>query len=221
MRTLVIKYTPREKYSRTKDLLDYFVGLIFDVTDGDEHNTIRQIDLADTLPDPMTRERLLAYYKRNYQKETLTIQDQHMLEQMDSFALDLHNTDVLVIACPIYHFGAPAIVKAWLESAIQRGIAYGVDEQDGVIPKLSHLRVLTLYTAGILFDDTHGTTGWNTLPTMIEANFQWTGARDIRIVGIEGLDMLPNDEIQHRINSAKKRLHAIFGKWYMTHHKKS
>ena len=215
MRTLIIKYTPREEHSRTKDLLDYFKGLVFDLTDGEEQDTIRQIDLADDLPAPLTRERLLAYYKRNYKGETLSLPEQHMLEQMDSFALDLHNTDVLVIACPIYHFGLPAIVKAWLESAIQRGVAYGIDEQDGVIPKLSHLRVLTLYTAGILYDDIHGTTGWNTLPTMIEANFQWTGAKDIRIVGIEGLDMLPPEDISHRVDESKRRLHDIFAKWYL------
>lgn len=208
MKTLIVKYTPREESSRTRDLLDYFKGLVF------EQTTIEQIDLADDIPQPFTRVRLMSYYRRNYQEQELSSEELDLLAQMDSYVMKLQEADVLVIACPVYMFSVPAIVKGWIEGALQRGVAYDVDPNQGVVPQLTHLKVLCLYTAGIVFDSVHGTEGWNGVDSLIHSNFTWVGANDIRVIGVEGLDMFPQQEVKLRIEDMKIRLHDVYRKWY-------
>lgn len=205
--TLIIKYTPREEKSRTREMLYDTYQYISGYTD------ISYLDLADDLPELMTRKKLMAYYKRNYLHEQLPPEVEQELSQMDRFARQVSYADVLIIACPVYNFGFPAPVKAWLDAALQRGRAYEVNEQ-GVVPLYTHLNVLVMYTAGIIYDDLHGTKDWNSIEPLVSANFQWVGAQDIQIIGIEGLDMLPSADVQARIHAAERRLHTICNKWY-------
>lgn len=206
---LVVKYTPREEHSRTRALLEYVTRIFPD------DYVYQEVDLADELPELMSRRKILQYYRRNYEYETLTPEEEVELAQMDTFAEQLVQTDVLILACPVYNFGLPAPVKAWIDAAFQRGKVYDVTLSDGVIPLCGHLKVLAMYTAGILYDDLHGTEGMNTTPSILEANFQWIGAKDVRVVGLEGLDILPPDELDIRIREVHGRLTDICNKWFV------
>ncbi len=208
MNVLVVKYTPREEESRTKALLEYVIKLF------PEDYIYQEVDLAYTLPELMDRRKIALYYRRNYDQQPLTEQEEAELSQMDSFADQLVQTDILIVACPLYNFGVPAPVKAWIDASFQRGKTFDVTESNGVVPLCDHLRVLSLYTAGIVFDEVHNTEGMNTIESLFEANFRWIGATDIRIIGIEGLDMVPPEEVVIRTKEAHRRITDICYKWF-------
>ena len=205
---LVIKYTPREELSRTRALLDYVIRIF-----PDEY-IFQEVDLADQVPELMDRQKLQYYYQRNYEHQPLSLEATESLAQMDAFAAQLCQADILILACPVYNFGLPAPVKAWIDAAFQRGVVFDITEQNGVVPLCGHLKVLTIYTAGIIYDDIHGTEGMNTVEPILEANFGWIGAQDIRIIGLEGLDMLPQSEIDLRIKEVHARLNDVRDKWF-------
>ena len=162
---LVIKYTPREEMSRTRALLDY-VTRIFP-----EEYIYQEVDLADELPELMDRQKLQYYYRRNYEHQKLSPEEEASLAQMDSFAIQLCQADIVVLACPVYNFGLPAPVKAWIDAAFQRGVVFDITEQNGVVPLCGHLKVLAIYTAGIIYDDLHETEGMNTVEATLDGLF--------------------------------------------------
>ena len=51
---------------------------------------------------------------------------------MDRMTTQLKSANIIVVAFPMYNFSMPAIVKAWFDSVMQRGVTFG-NETDGQI----------------------------------------------------------------------------------------
>lgn len=209
IKTLVIEYAPRGDESRTKKLRQYFTKLVADKAD------ITIVDLAKNPPTPLNEDQIKAYYKRNYAGESLTSQESELLKQADEFRDQLMKAEVVIISSPMYNFGYPAAVKAWIDMAIQRGFAYTVGE-NGHEPKLGHLKVITLYTSGIVFDQINENEHWNGLAAEGPRLFEYMGAC-VRVVHLEGVDMLAPHNVEYRtkqvaqlkLNTLAKNFFAI------------
>ena len=65
MKTLLVKYTPRNERSSTKKLLDAFREKI-------KNSEIEELDLSKDVPDMFLEDNLLAYIQRNYLGNNLT-----------------------------------------------------------------------------------------------------------------------------------------------------
>lgn len=210
MKTLIVKYTPREERSKTKKLLDTFFRCV--PKDGE----FQIVDLADDHPGVFTRDRLDAYYKRNYDNLILSPAEEKILKQMDLFTNQLLWADVLIIVSPVYNFGPPAPLKAWIDAVMQRGKVF-LSTPNGKIGQLGHLKVLGLYVGGIVYSELYGTANWNTLDTLIRANFEWAGAKDVRMIGLEGVDMLPEKEISSQWKFVNSKIKNLIKTWYQKH----
>ena len=58
--------------------------------------------------------------RNDHQKDVLSLSD--------SLVLELQNAEVLVIASPIYNFGIPAVLKAWVDLVARVGLTFRYTE---------------------------------------------------------------------------------------------
>ncbi|MEM1312639.1 MAG: NAD(P)H-dependent oxidoreductase [Patescibacteria group bacterium] len=207
-KTLLVEYAPRGERSRTKKLRKYFTDYIEDVC------PITHVDLCSDLPSLMNTEVINAYEKRNYLGEELTTKESKLLSTFDKARDQLLNHEVLILSSPIYNFGYPAPVKAWIDSVMQRGYTYTTDEQ-GHRPLLQHLTVLIIYTAGIIYDQISENEDWNGLMAEGPKLFEYMGASEVRMVHVQGMDMLPKENLDFRIfRIAHAKLRNLAERWY-------
>lgn len=208
IKTLIVEFAPREKDSRTRKLRTYFTDLIKEKAD------ITVIDLAKNPPELLDSQKVQAYYKRNYRGEKLTKEETTSLKKIDKFRDQLLSTDVLILSSPMYNFGYPAPMKAWIDAVMQKGYVYKTNK-NGHVPLLKNLKVCSIYTAGILFDQINENNSWNGLTSVGARLFEYMGAKEVRVVQIEGVDMLEQKFIEYRThNVAHLKLNTLAKKWY-------
>jgi FMN-dependent NADH-azoreductase len=118
MKTLIVKYIPRNEQSNTKKLLDAFREEI-SISD------IEELDLLDDVPDMLLDNNLLAHINRNILGLELLPEEEKLLSKMDRMAAQLKSADIVVVAFPMYNFSMPSTVKAWFDSVIQKGVTFG------------------------------------------------------------------------------------------------
>ena len=207
-KTLLVEYAPRGDKSRTKQLRTHLTDMIKD------YSELTEINLGTHLPPLMDNTTIQAYYKRNYNGETLTPEERQKLLKFDTYRDQLMNNDILILSTPLYNFGMPAPMKAWIDAVMQRGYAYTTDEQ-GHVPLLQHLRVCLIYTSGIIYDQINENESWNGLVAEGARLFEYMGARKVRMVEVEGVDMLEERFVRFRTeNIAKIKLNDIAKQWY-------
>jgi len=208
IKTLLVEYAPRKKLSKTKKLREYFTNLI------QERAEIDFLDLAIEMPDFFDQNRLKAYYKRNYLNQQLTPREAKSLRKIDKMRDQFLKAEVLILSSPMYNFGYPAVVKAWIDSVMQKNYVYEVTKSQGHIPKLDYLKVCIIYTSGIVYDQISENHNWNGLEAQGARLFEYMGA-EVRVVHVQGVDMLKKTFIDHRTkNLAKKKLDLFAEKWY-------
>jgi hypothetical protein len=77
MKTLIVKYIPRNEQYNTKRLLDVFKDEI-------NGSNVEELDLLDDVPDMFLRDNLLAYIKRNFLGQKLFEKEDMPLSKMDT-----------------------------------------------------------------------------------------------------------------------------------------
>lgn len=122
MKTLLVKYTPREERSSSKKLLDAFRNEI-------KNSEIEILDLCVDVPDMFNVKSMTAYIKQNYLKEELLAEQKVTLDKMDRMTQQLKSSDIVVVAFPMHNFSMPASVKAWFDSVMLKGQTW--DNSDG------------------------------------------------------------------------------------------
>ncbi len=212
LKTLLVEFAPRGDNSRTKKIRSYFTDMIQDYTE------LEYLDLAKDQPDLYDYDRLQAYHKRHYQGLELDPNESNLLSKMDAMRDQLMRNDILILSAPVYNFGYPAAVKAWIDSVMQKGYVYTTDDH-GHVPLLQHLKVCIIYTSGIIYDQINENENWNGIDAVGERLFEYMGASQVRIVHVQGTDMLAENFIKFRTeNVAIKKLNGLATKWYGIQH---
>jgi FMN-dependent NADH-azoreductase len=75
MKTLLVKYTPRNERPSTKKLLDAFSEKI-------KNSGIEELDLSNDVPDMFLADNLVAYIQRNYLGQNLTPEQKKLMPKM-------------------------------------------------------------------------------------------------------------------------------------------
>src|SRR3712207_1724120 len=146
-KTLIVKYIPRKEQSNTKKLLDVFREEI-------SNSNVEELDLLEDIPDMFLRNNLLAYINRNLLGRKMLPREQNLLSKMDRMAAQLKSADIVVVVFPMYNYSMPAIVKAWFDSVIQKGVTFGENRRDDQM-KISNVdkKALTLVSSGGVYSN--------------------------------------------------------------------
>ncbi|HEY7078490.1 MAG TPA: NAD(P)H-dependent oxidoreductase [Nitrososphaeraceae archaeon] len=186
MKTLIVKYIPRKEQSSTKKLLDAFKQEI-------NYSDIEELDLLDDMPDMLLGNNLLAYINRNILGQTLIPNEERLLSKMDRMAAQLKSADIVVVAFPMYNCSMPAIVKAWFDSVMQKGVTFGRRSDGRTIISNAGKKALTLVSCGSVYNNGSFPCRELTL-SLSNSEFQFMGYSDVRGILAEGMAM--NEEIK-------------------------
>ncbi len=205
MKTLIVKYIPRNERSNTKKLLDA-------VREEISISDVEELDLSDDVPDMFVGNNLLAYIKRNFREIELLPEEEKLLSKMDRMAAQLKSADIVVVAFPMYNFSMPAIVKAWFDSVIQKGVTFGERNDGQMVISNTGKKALTLISSGGVYSNESFSGREHALSLSI-LEFQFMGYSDVRGILAEGMAM--NEELkQTNLNKSIRQVRAIAREWY-------
>jgi FMN-dependent NADH-azoreductase len=204
MRTLIIKYIPRNEQSNTKKLLDAF-------RDEMRNSDVEELDLLDDVPDLFLGNILTAYINRNFLGLELLPEEEKLLSKMDRMAAQLKSADIVVVAFPMYNFSMPAIVKAWFDSVMQKGVTFGKGN-DGYKVSKAGKKALTLISSGGVYSN-ESFAGREHALSLSNIEFQYMGYSDVLGILAEGMAL--KEEIkQTNLNKSIRQVRAIAREWY-------
>lgn len=204
MKTLLVKYTPREERSTSKKLLDAFKDKI-------KNSEIEVLDLCVDVPDLFGVENMSTYIHRNYLKEEISSEQQKLLAKMDAMTQQIKSADIVVVAFPMHNFSTPAPVKAWFDSVMLKGQTW--DAADGkYFGLMNGKKALVLVSSGGLYTK-EPMIHWEHALSLAKVEFQFMGFSDVRGILNEGMnagDQIQSENLRKSIDDVRK----IAIEWY-------
>jgi FMN-dependent NADH-azoreductase len=204
MKTLLVKYTPREERSTSKKLLDAFRNEI-------KNSEIEVLDLCVDVPDMFNVESISAYIHRDYLKEKPSDAQKKVMEKMDAMTRQIQSADIVVVAFPMHNFSTPAPVKAWFDSVMLKGQTW--DAANGkYFGLLTGKKALILVSSGGFYNAVP-MIGLEHALSLAKIEFQFMGFSDIRGILNEGMnagDEIQSENLHKSIDYVKK----IAKEWY-------
>ena len=204
MKTLLVKYTPREERSNSKKLLDAFKNEI-------KNSEIEVIDLCTDVPDMFDVKSMDAYIRRNYLKEELSHEQKKVLTKIDRMTQQFKSADVVVVAFPMHNFSMPASIKAWFDSVMLKGETW--DAADGKYFGLMTGRKALIIVSSGGFYTRDPMINWEHALSLAKIEFQFMGFSDIRGILNEGMNS--EDKTQHaNLQKSLGEVRQIAKEWY-------
>lgn len=131
---------------------------------------------------------------------------QEVLRFSDTLVDELIEADLIVLGTPMYNFGMPAQLKAYVDQIVRVGRTFGLDlsnRQQPYRPLLADKRMLVITAAG---DGGYQPGGplehMNHLDSHIRSVFGFIGIRDVSFVGVS-YDEFSDDRIKRSLSSAE------------------
>ena len=201
MKTLIVQYLPRKEESNTGKILSAFKKNIT--------GEVQTLDLLENTPDFMDTEHVLAYVEQNYMGKELKPEDKHILRKMESMATDVLEADFVVLATPMYNFSFPALVKAWLDSVMFKGITWDAD-QTGAHGLCTKGKAALIFASGGIY--TGKSEGYNHLTPIVAQSFGFMGFGEFNTVTAGGIQIgTYSEEI---ISAAQTEAKELADSWY-------
>jgi len=148
MKTLIVKYTPRNERSVTNQLLRAFYS-------GTRQTEIEELDLCAHPPEFFSAASIEAYYLKNMMGQPLTASQKQSLARMHGLCTQLKSADVVFLAFPMYNFSMPGAIKAWFDSVLHVGET--IDPSGGDYKGLmGGKNALVLVAAGGIYSEGNG-----------------------------------------------------------------
>ncbi|MEM6355093.1 MAG: NAD(P)H-dependent oxidoreductase [Pseudomonadota bacterium] len=144
VKLLVVETSPRGDASISRNMTRRFVEAWRAAHPGGE---VVQRDLTETELDFVTAPWLRAYFTLPHQQ---TPEMREALALSDTLVAELLDADALVIATPVYNYNVPALLKAWIDHIVRKGITLGSDG-GGLVTDVSATILLAsggVYTEG-------------------------------------------------------------------------
>ncbi len=204
MKTLLVKYTPRNERSSTKKLLDAFREKI-------KNSEIEELDLSNDVPDMFLAENLAAYIQRNYLGQNLTPEQKKLMSKMDRMTEQLKSADIVVVAFPMNNFSMPAAVKAWFDSVMLKGQTWDVKD-GGYVGMMNGKKALVIVTSGGFYSK-EPMIGWEHALSLTKIEFQFMGYSDVQGILAEGMNA-GDDTKSANLKKSIEQIQAIAQKCY-------
>ncbi len=202
MKTLIVQYLPREDYSHTKKLLDTFKDGV--------NGEIQLLDLLEDQPEFLDTPRVMAYIHQNYMGQELEAEEKGLLLKMEKFARDVREADYVVLATPMYNFSYPALVKAWFDSVMCKGITFDTGAE-GQVGLCTSGKAALLFASGGAY---HGdTAGLDHLTPIVAQSFGFMGFCEFHSVTAGGFN-LPGSDPEKIIAEAQEEVRSLTDAWY-------
>jgi FMN-dependent NADH-azoreductase len=191
---LVLKSSILGDYSQSNGLIDHLIS-----SWGESVSSVIERDLVAT-PIPVLDGEIAGGLRGG---DTLTARQEEALALSDMLINELHNSDTIVIAAPMYNFSVPTQLKNWFDIIARAGVTFSYTE-NGPVGLITGKKVIVVTTRGGMHKD--GPT--DTMVPYLKTILGFIGLTDVEFVYGEALAM--GEEMAAKgITNAKSALEKI------------
>jgi len=125
------------------------------------------------------------------------------LERADELLEEFMAADVVVIGAPMYNFGIPSPLKAWIDYICRAGRTFAYSE-NGPVGLVKNKKILIVSTRGSIFEESP----MDHQETYLQTVFGFLGIDDIQVIRAEGL-ALGDDHRKKSLIAAEGQIVSI------------
>ncbi|CAM3064784.1 FMN-dependent NADH-azoreductase [Moritella viscosa] len=119
-----------------------------------------------------------------------TIEQQAAAAVSDQLIDEVSNSDILIIAVPMYNFGVPSTLKAWIDHIARAGKTFSYTAE-GPKPLLEMPKTYVIATRGGIYANTPV----DTQAPWLEQVLKFVGVQEVEFIFAEGLAMNSADDV--------------------------
>lgn len=154
-------------------------------------------DLAQEPVPHLSGERFQAFLSAAGERSP---EQQAVVDYSDTLIREVTEADVIVLGLPMYNFGIPSTLKAWIDHIARAGVTFKYTEQ-GPVGLLQNKKVYVLATRGGMYAGTPK----DSQTQFVKDFFAFIGLNDVEFVYVEGLAM-GGDSQQAALTEARARI---------------
>jgi FMN-dependent NADH-azoreductase len=131
-----------------------------------------------------------------------TPEQKKLVQLSDSLVDELLGTDTLIISTPMWNFGPPSVLKAWIDhiSRVGRTFSYGPEGLKGLA---GNKKVYVVISSGSIFSS--GPLGaMDALIPSLRSAFGFIGIHDVQFIRVEG-----TNDPNHKVSAFEKAYDLI------------
>lgn len=171
-------------------------------------------DLAVTPPTPVRHEWIPAAFTLKAHRSP---DQQATLAESDALVRELQAAEVIVIGMPMYNFGMPAPLKAWVDNIVRIALTFDFDpgRADPYVPLLADRPrrvVIATSRGGHGFDAGGALAAVNHADTALRDVLGFIGITDVRTIAIEH-EEAGGELFAHSVAQALGRMDALVDAW--------
>ncbi|MDF7826465.1 NAD(P)H-dependent oxidoreductase [Pontiellaceae bacterium B12227] len=167
--------------SVSKQLAAAFFGKLIELKPEIE---LVNVDLYDEKPPFYSFELYRAAWNPVFQEGYELSKVEEMSMNYASKQAEMFNdADVLVLTMPMWNYGVPAIMKAWIDQILCPGLTFTMSKEDGVKPLHKIKSIVLLVSSGGVYKEDDDR---DALSRQIRHAFEFIGIDDLEIVWAEG-----------------------------------
>ncbi|MET0790483.1 MAG: NAD(P)H-dependent oxidoreductase, partial [Polyangiaceae bacterium] len=115
------------------------------------------------------------------------------IERSNELAAELLASDILLLSMPMWNFGVPSAIKAWIDHVVRAGITFNYTPA-GVQGHAEKTRAIVVAASGAVFSD-GPMSAWDHLVPYVTHVLGFIGIKDIQVVRLEGTISAPQDAL--------------------------
>lgn len=196
-RVLVIESSARQEGSVSRQLTQEFLAR-WKAAHPAEEIVVR--DLASK-PVPHLDIDLLGGWMKPAEQQSAA--EKAALARSNELTEELLAADVLVLAAPMYNFGIPSTLKAWLDHVLRAGVTFKYTET-GPQGLLDGKRAFVLTARGGIYAGT----GLDHQEPYLRQALGFIGIRDVQFINAEGMN-LGGEQMEKGLSAAKAKLSQV------------
>ncbi len=179
---------------------------------------VTYLDVGTTPPAPITEAWIAAAFCPPARRSEA---QRAVLADSDRLAADVVAADLIVIGAPMYNFGIPAQLKAWIDNVVRVGVTFGFDRARSGAPYWPMLspgkRLVILTARGDYGYDAGGRIAqMNLVEAGLKVPFAYLGLSDSDTVAIE-YDEFADDRLAASITAAEAAVDRLADRLLMEH----
>ena len=191
---LVINASINGALGNSSKLTQHFLSTLSNIS---QVNVIAR-DLNDQILPHLSQAEMAAWMTPAEQR---TERQQQLASFSDELIAEVDQADTIVIGLPMYNFGVPSNVKAWIDRIARAGVTFQYTEL-GPVGLLSGKKVIVLAARGGFYQGTPK----DTQTHYVSDFFQFIGLSDIEFVYAEGL---ATEQAEQSIADANQQIEEV------------
>jgi FMN-dependent NADH-azoreductase len=137
--------------------------------------------------------------------EARTAEQKEAIKLSDTLVSELLSSDVLVISSPMWNFGMPSVLKAWIDHIVRAGVTFSFSPE-GLKGLVTGKKAYIVISSGSVFSE-GAFASYDQFVPSIKTALGFIGLTDVEILRVEGT----NDPVkaQSAISQAKIKADAL------------